>query len=470
MKHQNQPRQRAEQRILVFRILTVISLLSTAILCSTFGYLLLSSSEHSFYLSQYNSFIQSAYESISVDVDERISFGKYLAAYYGGYCPDQTHWPNCWIPSQTFLDLTTPYENVLHMVLITLMPIVTINQVSSFENFSQNIYQHENFPSSTGMASGTFGIFSRDPDHPNSFVHDITDEYTQHSPYKLLVPIFQAKKKYYPMLLYNAHSSETQTPMIDEIVSCYQSSPSLCNSSVTDFIDLIESNKYIPTTGVYIAITPAHQPSQLVGFVSYYIRWLDILNEKKFSILANIDLVINTGTTTKTFRFHSNGVKLVGDTSTTGNSARQTFRTVGDETNSESDSSSGDFHDRKFDNLERRFELSLAGSTKKYSLTFYPTEEFWSTYHSNTPFYVCLVSLLIVLTTSMIFMVYDFFVKSESTEQARVLEAKQTYVRFISHVSSLYLSISIYLSHTHSLSGDQNTSEHCLSGNASSSE
>jgi hypothetical protein len=444
---QNQTRLRAEKRILIFRVLTVISLFATAILSSSFGYLLLFNSQNIFYENQYNSFVKSAYESISLDVDERISFGKYLSAYYGGYCPYPENWPNCWLPLQTFVGLTQPHEEALHMVLVTLMPIVHIHKVSSFESYAKNIYEQEKYSPATGMASGTFGIFARSP-YPNtsSFFHDTSGQSLENSPYQLLVPFFQAKKRYYPMLLYNAHSSLSQITIIDEIITCYLTVPSLCDSSVTDFVDLVEGHQEVPTTGVYIAITPRHNLTQLVGFISYYIRWLDILTEKKFSILANLDLVIDTGTTTKTFRFHSNGVTLLGPVSSTYSSTTTTTTTTTTSdpssfssfsTNDKKGSGpdSGDYHDRRYDHMRRRYELSIAGSTKKYSLTFYPTQEFYDSYHTDTPLIVSIVSLLLVLIASMIFLTYDYFVNRESTEQARVLEAKQTYVRFISHVT-----------------------------------
>jgi hypothetical protein len=407
-KELSNPRQFAERRILIFRILTFLSLLLTAILSATFGYILFTNSEDKFYRDQYNSFVKAAYRGISQNVESRVAVGKSVAANYGGYCPNLSSWPNCWLPYVTFQGLIEPYQETLQMVLTGMYPLVSIDQVESFENFSYGVYRKEGYPPSVGTASGTYGIFSRDLIN-GGFYHDTTDA-TSQSPYKVLVPMFQMKKNYFPMALFNAHSASSQTLPIDQLITCHQSSPKLCDSSVTDFVDIEETGEPVPTTGVYIAISPLRDSSKIVGLVSYYIRWLDILSDK-LSVLENTDLVIDTGATTKTFRFKPSGVRMVGN---------------------------GDFHDPKFDDLRITLELSISGSTMSlynYTLSFYPTQDFYDEYHTNTPFYVCLFALLVVLVTSLSYLIYDFFAKRESHEQTRILEAKQSYVRFISHVS-----------------------------------
>jgi hypothetical protein len=411
----------------------------------------LNKSEDKFYQSQYESFVKAAYHEISQNVESRIAVGKSVAANYGGFCPKSSDWPNCWLPYDMFEGLVEPYQDTLQMVLTGMYPIVSIDQVASFENFSYEVYQQEGYPSSIGRASGTYGIFSRDLVN-GGFFHDTTDESSQ-SFYKVLVPMFQMKKRYFPMALFNAHSAPSQTLPIDQIITCYQSIPKLCDSSVTDFVDLDETEEQVPTTGVYIAIAPLRDPSKLVGFVSYYIRWLEILSEK-LQVLKNTELVIDTGMTIRTFRFKPDGVEMVGD---------------------------GDLHDIAFDDLRISFELSMSGSTKSlynYTLSFYPTQDFWNDYHTNTPFYVCLSALLVVLVTSLLYLFYDFFAKRESLEQTRILEAKQTYVRFVSHVSltsipphsDLFLMILPPLFLRSTSPGNTYTSEYCLLRNASTSK
>lgn len=407
IKESSPPRHFVIYRILLFRFLTCLSLLTTAILSSTYGYYLFLNLEHIFYKKQYHSLVTAASRGITQNVFSRVAVGKSIAGNYGGYCPDSSSWPNCWLPYHIFEGLIEPYEDTLQMVLTGMYPIVSLSKQQKFENFSLETYQMEGYPSSIGRASGTYGIFSRDLIN-GGFFHDTSDE-TSQSIYKVLVPMFQMKKRYARMALYNAHSAVSQTPIIDQIITCYQTSPALCDSSVTDFIDIDDTGDTFPTTGVYIAISPIRNSSELVGFVSYYIRWLDILSEK-LSLLKNIDLVIGTGMTTKTFRFKSDGVRMVGN---------------------------GDFHDTKFDDLRFSLELSISGSTRSlynYTLSFYPTKDFWDEYHTQTPFYICLSALLVVLVTSLLYFIYDFFAKRESNEQKRILEAKQTYVRFISHV------------------------------------
>jgi hypothetical protein len=405
----------SERRILIFRILTVVSLISTGILCATFGYILLSRGEEEFYHHQYHSLVNGLFRSLLDGVDARVAAGQSFAAVFGGYCPESSSWPNCWIPYTTFVGVTTSLGTTLQMILTGILTIVRPEEVTSFENFMKAQYIADSFPPTTGYyAPGEFGIFSFNSTSGQLY-HDTTGN-NPWNPFNVLIPASEYLKPYSAVLMYNALSAPTQQEALNELMTCSLSHIS-CNASVSDITNYLQKSdgSYEPTTIMFVPITPVNNQSDLVGLVSIIISWSEVLSAGAPSVLTNIYAVLSSGTTETTFKFERGHAVYHGI---------------------------GDLHDNKFDHQRKSFAFSpvRSGISKyNYTLTLYPSQKFYDTYHTQTPFYVCLVSLLIVFGTSFIFLAYDFFVKRESLEQTRILEAKQTYVRFISHVSSLFL-------------------------------
>lgn len=401
---------KSERRILFFRILTVISLICTGVFAATFGYLLLNNGENDFYSRQYNSLTNGMYRTLLDGVDARNSAGRSFAAAFGGYCPDSTDWPNCWIPYNVFEGITTSLGVTLNMILPGILPILKPDQVPAFEDFAQEVFINESFPTSTGNRSGEFGIFSVNRT-TGKLYHDTTGM-NDFNPYDVLIPFFQYYKHFWTVIMYNALSSESVALPLNELITCSRLQIQ-CNASVSDIFNLRVNDELTPATVMFLPVVPVNNQSDLVGFVSIFISWPDVLEAGAPSVLSNIYAVLSSGTTEITFLFKNGHARFYDN---------------------------GDKHDQKFNHKRKKFDFSLTGtgvSSFNYSITLYPAQQFYDTYHTQTPFYVCLVSLLIVLGTSFIFLIYDFFVKREAIEQTRILEAKQTYVRFISHVSIL---------------------------------
>jgi hypothetical protein len=409
----------SEFRIYTLRILTVFSLICTGALCASFGYILLSSSENNLYLDQYNSLVDGMYQSLLDGVESRVSAGQSFAAAFGGYCPESSSWPNCWIPYSTFDRITLPLADSLNMKSTGMLPIVRPEEVESFERFAKQAFDNSSFPSTTGTHPFGFGIAAL---NGTERYHDTTG-YNPASPYQLLVPTLEYRMEFAGSLMINAHSVASRQVPLDEIITCYRTSADLskCSGTVTDFVQLGIDSEARPSSSVIQPINPANNRSDLVGFISIVINWDTILRNGAPSVMSDIYVVLSSGKLQYTYYFEDGDAIYEGG---------------------------GDLHDDDYNHLKKSYELSPSAadiSQLEYSVTFYPSDKFYNTYHSDTPFLVCLISLLIVLGTSLIFLVYDFFVKRESLEQTRILEAKQTYVRFISHVSSVLFSSSLPL-------------------------
>jgi hypothetical protein len=296
-----------------------------------------------------------------------------------------------------------------------MLPIVQPEEeaITSFETFAHEIYANESFSST--ISPVIYAVL------PSGERYQPSNGVNPSSPYQILVPVAETEKAFSGALMYDAHAPGIgdQSHALDDIITCSLAGPPSTNScsAVTDLMELgltgngQEATKPSPTSYRFFGIYPANNLTTLVGFISLLIQWESILTHGAPSVMTDIDVILRTDSSTFTFHFKHGAASYKGP---------------------------GDIHQHKFDRHRKVFEIKFPGASPtslNYTMTFYPTQAFYDTYHTDTPLIVCVVSLLIVLGTSLIFLIYDFFVKRESLEQTRILEAKQTYVRFISHVS-----------------------------------
>ena len=68
-----------------------------------------------------------------------------------------------------------------------------------------------------------------------------------------------------------------------------------------------------------------------------------------------------------------------------------------------------------------------------YSLKIYPTDEFIESYSTNNPRNATIAALSVMVLITILFVLYDFFVRREFQERQQVLEAKRTFIRYVSH-------------------------------------
>jgi signal transduction histidine kinase len=94
-------------------------------------------------------------------------------------------------------------------------------------------------------------------------------------------------------------------------------------------------------------------------------------------------------------------------------------------------------HNPKFDRYRRSTLLTKTGlfssSSASYTLTLYPNDELFDVYSTQNPHVATAGSVCIIIFTSLLFILYDFFVRQEFNVKQSVLEAKRNFVRFISH-------------------------------------
>jgi signal transduction histidine kinase len=97
----------------------------------------------------------------------------------------------------------------------------------------------------------------------------------------------------------------------------------------------------------------------------------------------------------------------------------------------------GDLHDRRFDRYRQTTSLTGTGlfssSSASYTLTLYPNKDLFEVYSTDNPRVAAVGSVCIFIFTSILFILYDFFVRQELNEKRSVLEAKRKFVKFVSH-------------------------------------
>jgi signal transduction histidine kinase/CheY-like chemotaxis protein len=103
----------------------------------------------------------------------------------------------------------------------------------------------------------------------------------------------------------------------------------------------------------------------------------------------------------------------------------------------------GDSHDRRHDEQgvtavlvssdPEETKLPLNNSTYTYTLSIYPNQKLYDSYSTSNPQTACITAVFAIVLTSLLFVLYDFFVHRDISKKKNLLEAKRQFVRFVSH-------------------------------------
>jgi quinol-cytochrome oxidoreductase complex cytochrome b subunit len=110
------------------------------------------------------------------------------------------------------------------------------------------------------------------------------------------------------------------------------------------------------------------------------------------------------------------------------------------------DSGEGDLHAAQFSGYRETIALTTPGmfsdKSPTYTLTVYPTDEFFEVYSTLNPTITTVGSVCIIVFTSLLFLMYDFLVRQESHHKLLIQEAKRQFIRFVRYVDFARLSSS----------------------------
>ena len=95
-------------------------------------------------------------------------------------------------------------------------------------------------------------------------------------------------------------------------------------------------------------------------------------------------------------------------------------------------------HNSKYDRFNRSICLTCGDVfndefSAVYTMLVFPTEEFFNVYSTNNPMIATVGAILIIIFTSCLFILYDYFVRREFQSKQDLLKAKRHFMRFVSH-------------------------------------
>jgi signal transduction histidine kinase len=310
---------------------------------------------------------------------------------------------------------------------IALIVLVDPEEATEFERHAKQHYINQGYPTTAGETDDGFGIRRKDENASSGYSIDHEGNHTEYgSNNTILTPVLDHSTWGSTMLMYNVHVSSTA---VDSIINCSNQlqirhderkiqegkfSPPQC-SIITGF-KMNSENELVGL--IYTPIYPRHDPTTLVGIIGLSVTFNDVLNDLVPEYLLGIEAVISTHTVTSDY------TSISYDT--------VTYHVEKGVPHLEGE---GDLHDKSFDDFGRSIVLnggySEATDTVIYTLTLYPSN--FTQYSTRSPLAVSLGLVAVILASTMIFFVYDFLMRRESSQQKDVLDLKRRFVRFISH-------------------------------------
>jgi signal transduction histidine kinase len=150
----------------------------------------------------------------------------------------------------------------------------------------------------------------------------------------------------------------------------------------------------------------------LTGFIVSSILWSESLEGVFAEGVSGVDCVLETEIEAHTYTVCNGRAKLKGG---------------------------GDWHDTRYNKYAKSTSLTgkpgayFSNFSASYTLTLYPNEELFQVYSTQNPYVATIGVVFVIVFTSLLFFLYDFFVRQEFNEKRSVLEAKRLFVRFVSH-------------------------------------
>ena len=394
-----------EKRILFFRIGVFFCLATAAALCGYFAYTLLYNQETNLFNQQYDSLVLELQVSERNFIKAQVQSMKLMAHMFQINCPDVTNWPNCSVPINSFDNMTYDLLPMTSFRSLTMAPLISASQAVSFESYALNFYTQQGYPKlGTNKASGIRGIYAKDANGKPYLDHVVVPG----SKYPVLVPIFIIGQLKYntAAALYNVYSEPIRAASINFVLDCSYASGGSCGA-ITDVIQLVQDGPTKrPAALLNYPVRALNQPEVIVGMMASVINWDTTLSNSLPSYVDGMVVVLDSGTQIYTYII-SGGIA--------------TFQGI------------GDLHDSKYSSYGRTSAATPFAGAAVYTITTYPSELFASQYHTNIPVIACIIVVLILVFTSIVFFTYDFFVKRQATEKEAIIATRRQFVNFISH-------------------------------------
>lgn len=435
-KHKDESR-----AVFLWRVIFVGFILLVAGVFGGVFYDMLRRSEALLACKQFTSVTEAAKRNIrNLAVNKLVHGSQIMAKHVGWTYPNANEdWPYVWHKS---------YWDVMEEVLptsvwngVNLAPIVRPDQAKEFEDFAYEKIA-ETFGEDSEMGATSHfgkGIWVEDEKRVNTTdnrYHDTTGvPLYPGSSYNYLAPRLQNGRVFSPYTMMNVHGFETQGEALDAVMNCsiarkqnhlqypiegcVDSDGTICPpdpkhtrcNALGGMLPPSEDNERGVAGFVATPIYPANDPFELVGFIFGIVDWVEVMTGIFPEDTIGIDCVFGCDSKQITFTLDKEvGPKVLCE---------------------------DDCHETKYDKFMKTTAIIdsnlLSEGSVYYSMTCYPNDEFFESYHSGNPTRVAIGSVGIILFTSMLFFLYDFFVRREFQHKKELFQAKRKFVRFVSH-------------------------------------
>ncbi|KAJ1405445.1 hypothetical protein B484DRAFT_457071, partial [Ochromonadaceae sp. CCMP2298] len=302
--------------------------------------------------------------------------------------------------------ITDPIIETINTRTIAFAPIITPAQVSEFEAYAYDFFESNDYPD-LGYTDGIKGVSSVNTSTDNRF-HD-TEGY-QEGGHKVLTPVLQIGnlEVNQPAVMFNLYSQAARVSAIDHMIDCFAAGGTEC-TSITDIIHLVQDPVFRPAVLILHPVTPYYDKGNLTGLTYIVQNWDTVFETELHQIVKGIAVVLSGGQEEHTFILDNGKASYQGSHTSHGKHSHSAN--------------------------ERSFTLKDFGGSVVYSITIYPTKTFTDQFHTNYPYYVMSVSIVVILFTSSIFLLYDHLMARSATARELVteIETKRLFVRYISH-------------------------------------
>ena len=147
---------------------------------------------------------------------------------------------------------------------------------------------------------------------------------------------------------------------------------------------------------------------QVTGFIVGKQIWHDLLKHGFESDVSGLQVVLRTETKVHCYSIENGQAVYVGQHCHDENAK---FRSMGTRINPN----------------------YFSNTTVAYYMDIYSSNEFMDAYRTGNPKAACIGAVLIILGTSLLFIIYDCTVRKEFQDKKQLLQAKRQFVRFVSH-------------------------------------
>ena len=192
---------RAINHTKIFRVILLLSLVSTGVVSSVLSYMLLAQKEEDKYTAEFESLSNGIFVAVDDGFKSKIIALDHMSTLDSYRCPDLHQWPNCSAPIGYYDDVASSLMDVSKSMSISSNPLVYPQQQAGFEAFAYELFEREGYPVGTGMSPFGKGMFGK---YENGSRY-ADDGHTTFSEYDLFLPVFQPGniKRHWSALMYN---------------------------------------------------------------------------------------------------------------------------------------------------------------------------------------------------------------------------------------------------------------------------